>query len=250
MAGNHRRKGPAAATGLLCLLLTLYSAAAERRTADGGGSHPWLAAIGRLAVPGDRYTGGQRRQFVEDCSATLVTRRRGLPADTIITAWHCLENYRDLSKPIVFTLPTSDGPLVREAYRLADGGGMHADWAILRLYGAVPAGRADALIIHPHRPDPNLPIAMAGFSRDGDSRGEDRWLSFDPDCSITTWDPRSADTDCSAGKGASGGAVVQLFGEGEAGLCGVISEGDGVGYSRFVTIDSFRSTVARYLRAP
>ena len=40
----------------------------------------------------------------------LVAANGGGRADTIVTAWHCLELYRDLSRPITFTLP-----LTREA---------------------------------------------------------------------------------------------------------------------------------------
>jgi len=64
----------------------------------------WLRAVGQLQVPGSTYHEGRRSHLLEDCSATLVTRGAGRKADTVVTAWHCLVNYDDLSKPITFTL--------------------------------------------------------------------------------------------------------------------------------------------------
>jgi hypothetical protein len=205
--------------------------------------------VGKLRVPGSVYRDGDYEHLQEDCSASLVSRRPDRKADTIITAWHCLENYNDLSRPIVFTLPTATrGALQREAYRVADGGGMHADWAILRLRLPVAPGDARALLIHPGRADPHRAIAMAGFSRDrGKGGGGDR-LTFDPACRITNQRGLVSDSDCLAFKGASGGAVVQLSPTGMPRLSGVVSEGDGAGLSTFVPVTAFRTAIERYVR--
>ena len=81
-------------------------------------------AVGKLQVPGQRYRNGHSSHYLEDCSATLVSNATQHNANTIITAWHCLELYNDLSKPILFTARATSGePLEREAFRLADGGG-------------------------------------------------------------------------------------------------------------------------------
>lgn len=209
----------------------------------------WLRAVGRLRIPGSTYRDGRRSHVQEDCSATLVTGKEGAAADTIVTAWHCLENYRDLSKPIVFTLVSGAIELTeREAYRLADGGGMHADWAILRLKLPVAASVNGALLVHPGRADPARSITMAGFSRDSDMGGHGEWLTFDPACLITTATPKLSDSNCTAHKGASGGAVIQLSEAGAPLFSGVISEGDSVGFSTFVPVAVFRGAINRYLR--
>ncbi len=208
----------------------------------------WLRAVGKLQVPGSKYNAGTREHLLEDCSATLVARTPGRPADTIITAWHCLAHYDDLSKPIVFTLlPGQPGTLTREAYRLADGGGMYADWALLRLRQSVPTAAVDALAIAPGGADPARPVTMAGYSRDeGIGEGGKR-LSFDPACLITARAPTTSTSNCRAYKGASGGAVMQLSTAGTPQLSGVISEGDGAGLSTFVPVAAFRSAISLHL---
>ena len=221
----------------------------DARQVYSTGSPDWLRAVGKLLVPGDRYHDGRRSHHREDCSATLVARGSSTRADTIITAWHCLEFYNDLSKPITFTLlPGPQGNIASEAYRLTDGGGMHADWAILRLYKAVPARQVAALGIHPERADPGRPITMAGYSRDSGMGNNGEQLTFDPACTITHQAPGVSDSNCTAHKGSSGGPVIQVSTTGEPRVCGVISQGDGVGLSTFVPVSGFRNAINLYLR--
>ena len=209
----------------------------------------WLRAVGKLQVPGQKILAGQRRHHLEDCSATLVSSRKSARADTIITAWHCLEYYKDLSKRITFTLITdSPEPFTSEVYRLADGGSMGADWAIMRLYQPVPLEYAYPLIIHPGRADKETSIVMAGFSSDENLGQYGQLLTYDPQCRITRQESSTSDSDCRALKGASGGAVVQVSESGEARLSGVISQGNGLGVSTFVPVAGFRSAINHHLR--
>jgi hypothetical protein len=215
----------------------------ERRVYDGQGP-AWLAAIGRLEVPGSRYNDGRREHFTEDCSATLVQRPGQRQANTLLTAWHCLEKYTDLSKPIRFVL--ADGvapPLAREAYVLGDGGSIGADWALLRLYRPIPADRVRALGIDTDGVDSSREIVMAGFSRDPGLGAGGTRLTYDPACRVTKTGTTASTTDCVAHKGASGGAVIQVDEQGRPAVHGVISEGDGVGVSTFVPASAFRRAV-------
>ena len=196
---------------------------ADDREVYDGGAPSWLQAVARLQVPGSRVLEGARQHYIEDCSATLVVGRKGARANTVITAWHCLEYYRDLSRPL--TLQFSNG-YSGEAYRVADGGSMDADWAILKLYRPIPPATVEALLPQQEPADPARSITMAGFSRDpGLGQGGTR-LTYDRNCSILSQDARSGHTDCNAYKGASGGAVIQLNEDGAARLTGVISSGD------------------------
>jgi hypothetical protein len=231
-------------SALVALLISLGAGAADDRRVYEGGDH-WLAAVGRLQVPSQRRADGTRRHFVEDCSATLLARPGAAYADTVVTAWHCLENYHDLSRPITFTPDRNRSPAVIEAHRLADGGGMHADWAILRLRQRLPA--RTALTAHPGRADAARVITMAGFSRDGGTGQRGEWLTYDPHCRIIHQTAETTDTDCRAYRGASGGAVVQLSGDGLPMYSGVVSEGDGDGFSRYVPVSRFRITLQRAL---
>jgi hypothetical protein len=212
----------------------------------------WLRAIGKLQVPGSTFLHGRRAHLLEDCSATLVTGSTGSTgseADTIITAWHCLENYNDLSRPIRFALVSGQKQgLEREAYRLADGGGMHADWAILRLKIPVAATEVMALRIHPHRTNPISTISMAGYSSDSAMGDYGNRLTYHLNCLITGVGPTVNDSNCVTHKGASGGAVVQLSGTGTPWLSGVISAGDSAGLSRYVPVAVFRGALNLHLR--
>mgnify|MGYP001827528402 CR=1 FL=1 len=221
----------------------------DKRLAYHESAPAWLRAVGSLKVPGQRVTEGRRNHYLEDCSATLVATGGDRQADIIITAWHCLALYGDLSKPITFTLlMETEHPLVREARRLADGGSMHAAWAVLRLATPVPSDRVVALTLDPGRADPQRSVAMAGYSRDdGLGRGGER-LTYDPDCNITLQQRRASESDCIAYRGASGGAVVQLSARGVPQLTGVLSRGDSEGVSIFVPVSDFRSAVRRFLR--
>lgn len=223
--------------------------AADDRQVYSGETYRWLGAIGKLEVPGQRLRDGRTSHYIEDCSATLVGHPDSGSASTIITAWHCLEFYSDLSKPISFTLnPHQDEPILREAYRLVDGGSMDADWAILRLYRAIPAGQVHALHIDTARANPRRAIIMAGYSRDDGVGAGGQHLSFDPACLITRQYPTSSDTNCTAYKGASGGAAIQLSSAGTPLVYGVISQGNGAGLSTFIPAHGFSSAIRQHLK--
>jgi hypothetical protein len=240
------RRWPGAAA---LLLWALSSTATDSRQIVTGTGLPWLRAVGKLEVPGQRIRNGRWAHYIENCSATLVSSKRNGDARIILSAWHCLEFYGDLSKPIVFTLATmAGGTLTREAVRIADGGSMRADWAILRLDSAVPARLVPGMTVHPQAADPILPVSMAGYSRDSGIGNHGEILSFDPQCAITSQQHDFGDTDCTAHKGASGGAVIQISAAGTPRLCGVISQGNGEGRSTFVPVSGFRRSLNHALR--
>jgi Trypsin-like peptidase domain len=212
------------------------------------GAPGWLSAIGKLQVPGRKIEAGRDSQYREDCSASLIAGSGGGAADTIVTAWHCLEFYSDLSKQIVFTLlPDSKHAISSEVYRIADGGGMYADWAILRLHKPIVAPGVSPLKVNPGRPRAGASIVMAGYSSDAGLGDFGRLLTYDAHCEITRQERVSSNSNCRAYRGASGGAVVQLSKTGEALFSGVISQGDGAGTSIFVPVDGFRGAINRHL---
>jgi hypothetical protein len=193
---------------------------------------------------------GRRKHRLDDCSATLVASSAGSSrSDIVITAWHCLEFYHDLSRPILFTLlPGSHEPITREAYRLADGGGMHADWALLKLYQPVSATRVAGLVPRGAPETPPLQVTMAGYSRDEGLGAGGEVLTYHPACRVTRWTDGAGESDCSAYKGASGGAVVRVSDSGQAEYTGVISRGNGDNVSIFVPVADFRLSLNRALR--
>ncbi len=236
---------------IICLLgLLLLNTAAEAgddRSQFGLESPPWLVAVGRLQVPGLRSEAGNTRHHTENCSATLIGDRVKRQPDTIVTAWHCLEFYRDLSKPILFSLPAASGSWQTRAYPLAQGGDMRGDWALLRLIDPVKPDLASPLAVNSELPRAGEVVLMAGYSRDDGTGAGGHKLSYDEFCRVTTVDQWAVNTDCLAFKGASGGAVVRRDPEGLPQLTGIISQGDGVGTSTFIPLARFRSELRLHL---
>lgn len=238
---------------LLCLLALVNGAPiaqAEQRLAFSAQSPPWLQAVGKLEVSGSQVENGYRKHKREDCSGTLVARTPdSSKADIVVTAWHCLEYYNDLSRPIVFTLlPNSETPLVREARRVASGGNMDADWALLKLTRTVSAKQVRGLTVHPQQADSSRKVVMAGYSGDQGLGENGEVMTYHSGCRITTQSRRASESNCEAYKGASGGAVVQVTEGGAAQLAGVISRGDSDAVSIFVPIAGFRTSLNQALR--
>ena len=235
---------------LLTAMCLALPAQAEQRLAYSTASPAWLQAVGKLEVPGSRVENGYRRHKREDCSGTLVASapdsRR---ADIVVTAWHCLEYYQDLSRPILFTLlPNSHQPITLEARRLDTGGDMHADWAVLQLARPVDATTVRGLTIDPAQADATRAVVMAGYSGDEGLGQDGQVMTYHVDCRITAQQPGASTSNCQAYKGASGGAVIQLDDQGQARLTGVISRGDSAGVSIFVPVEGFRSPLNLALR--
>lgn len=239
----ERAQPPLAALLALMLALLAAGAAADRRQVYTAQPATWLQAVGKLRVPVSRLEAGRRKHFYEDCSATLVARAQGLAANHILTAWHCLEFYNDLSRSIVFTIPYGNAaPVTRRATRIADGGGMHADWALLRLNEPVPLEYATPMRLRT-RSAHSGGITLAGFSRDKGLGQGGLVLTYDARCELTSTRSSSHETNCTAFKGASGGPAVQANENGEMQLSGVISQGDGNGVSTYISTAAFASRV-------
>jgi hypothetical protein len=208
--------------------------ASERRiyAADAPAS---LRAIGRLTVPGHDRVDGRRRQRDEHCSATLVSAR------LVLTAWHCMSHYEDLSRDPVFILPLSPRPERVPARLAASGGGMHADWALLRL--ARPLTGVAPLLVSQPTALQATPVMIAGYARDDGLGAGGTRLTWQDACGVLAADSGQFSTDCVTFQGASGGPVLA-----GGNVVGVISRGDSETRTYFVPGRAFFSAV-RALRA-
>ncbi len=230
---------------ILLFYCGLAPSAAFSQQLPGQDSPSWLAAVGRLAVPGQQWEDGDWTQQLEHCSATLLTPSNDSRVSYLISAWHCVEYYRDLSYDISFILPGAKQ--ISKARLVASGGGMDADWALLKLIepmlstqiqGPVVAISASTNNGQVNRSDGAL-VTMAGYS----SALPGAPLSYDEDCKILAREATRIATECRASKGASGGPVVSKNGQ----LLGVISAGDGDQLSYFAPISLFASVLRQYL---
>jgi V8-like Glu-specific endopeptidase len=217
---------------LCCLLLAPCLAVSEQQRQEWRAGDPaWLRAVGRLEVPGYIVEDGERLHNRETCTATLIAPRR------ILTAWHCLEYYHDLSRPIRFSLP-GQASKPREARRLVDGAGMAGDWALLALDRPVPASEATPLAIARQAPAMPGSLSFAGYGGGRDNA----LLSWQARCRAETGDATSIRTLCDARRGDSGGPGI-VNGE----IIGVISKGSGQGLTFLVPAGAFARQAEDYL---
>lgn len=213
---------------LCCAPLT----AGGERTAFSAAAPQQLRAVGKLTVPGSDRVAGERRHRDENCSAALVAPR------TILTAWHCLEYYNDLSREPLFSLPHAPGQQPVPARRLADGGGMDADWALLRL--AQPITDIAPLAVVPLA---GGQVLVAGYARDDELGRGGATLTWQAGCRLVDTGPRGVATDCVTYKGASGGVVMS-----GGGIVGVISAGDGTAQTWFAPSSGFIDPLRAHAR--
>ncbi len=245
-------------TTAILVLLVAASGTIDAGSARAGDPRPghettppeWLHAVGKLVVPGAKIEDGRLRNYREDCSATLVAPAASDHANLVISAWHCLEHYRDLSRDIVFSTRHGADTLERRARLLASGGSMDSDWAVLRLDQPIDRQQVVALAPASGNVEQHNSLLMAGYSNDPGAGNQVRTLSYDPACQLTHFQGPLAFSDCFALKGASGGAVVQFNDARTPFLIGVISAGDSAGVSVFLPIAQFHKTLQRYLAAP
>lgn len=224
---------------LLLVLVFSLQCAADPRQVYSAGSPTWLQAVGKLTVPGYRYQNGDRRHHEQHCTATLIKE------NVILSGWHCLEHYVDLSQDIVFTLPHAKTNITRTARHLADGGGMHADWLLLelskpistRVAAAVPVSTAS--VVTPG----TQTLTLAGYSRDPGLGESGQRLSYHADCEILHSEAYRVATNCVAFKGSSGGPVIH----GQS-IIGVVSAGDSAQLSYYTPSKFFSGAVGLYLR--
>ena len=222
---------------LLSMMATTLNFVSPNAAADdrlSATDHPaiWQQAIVKLSVPVKRWEDGRRRHFIEDCTGSLIKGKEGI---LILTAWHCVEGFNDLTQVIIAT--ASNGEIF-EAQVSAIGASMSADWALLSLNrSAQTMQNTSYLELAKIRPIEGQLILMAGFSRDQQLGDNGSTLTFDPDCQVrhTPSGANAIYTNCTAFKGASGGPVLTLESDTYK-VLGVISAGDEAGLSLFTPV--------------
>ncbi len=209
-------------------------------------SPPVLMSVGKLLVPGRRMENGYSRHYRESCSATLLAPVDGEQASLILTAWHCIEYHTDLTDDITFVIESTFGErLVSRVQPVSSGGGMHADWLLMRLQRPLPMDMVTAANVA-QDPPPGIGsrIIMAGYSRDKGLGEAGEVLTFHHNCRVVARSGEDIATDCLAYRGASGGAVFSIT---SGRLLGVISRGDSLAHSIFVPVSRIVRRAGRLL---
>ncbi len=215
------------------LLLPMSHTAAEPRLRSS--EHPigWSDAVLRLATPAERQVNQRRRNYTENCTATLV---RGGGDPLLVTAWHCIEAQADLTQPPRVEI-NGDWYATRV---IASGGSMSADWAILQV-SAPPKGLPSPMTVGEQPLRVGDRVTIGGFSRDPHLGNGGEELTYHQGCAIEATQREGVVSNCLAYQGASGGPVIQQDDRGNSRLVGVISAGDSRSLSILVPVDRFRS---------
>ena len=219
---------------ILMILLLNVVANADPRQVYQGDKPEVFQAIGQLYIPAQKYQQGEVLSYREYCTATLISE------DFILTAWHCLEYYADLSREITFTLPYGTEPIIRQARPVLDGGGMEADWAVLELSKAIPKILVKPMALA-QKPGTKSSLTLAGYSRDAGLGAGGKVLSYHTGCRELYDEGYRVATNCLAFKGASGGPVID-----QNLIIGVLSEGDSTRVSYFIPASVLARRVAAY----
>lgn len=226
---------------IVCMLTSIPRLSeADNRQLLSKNSPEYLFAIGKLQVPSERNSGDNREHFIEHCSATLIEDNRA-QLTWLLSAWHCFENYHNLGRPILLSMQDSAGErFQRQVHIVKHGQSMQQDWALLRTDVALPK-TLTALPLGDYR---HGQVTLAGFSGDDKLGKNGEALTYEENCepSKNLLDPRQHSVNCTAYKGASGGAVIQA-----GRLVGIISQGDNHGTASFVSHAVFADHVARHI---
>ena len=210
--------------GLLFVLVlvdlsTANETASSRQRFDAN-APDWMKNVANIEVPAIKIEQGRARHYKEYCSGTLLTSSNTLPTRFVISAWHCVEHYQDLSRDLEVHFPHSPSTQqsVYTARLIDSGGSIYHDWALLELKQGPSTVQLKGLSLS--ETDISKPAVAAGFAL-GLPDGRKR-LSFDDSCLAsgkTEW------VRCSTSKGASGGPIVQIH-EAIPSIVGIISQGD------------------------
>ena len=175
--------------------------------------------IAVIDVPSEKRESGQSRHYTERCSGTLLQGVEPNHPKLLMTAWHCIEHYADLSKTIEVRFPhAAEKARSYPARVYRSGTSINSDWALLKLTSPVQDPKLKGLpLAHPWENEKATALGFAGGLEQGRSA-----LSFDPRC---VWISSNRWESCQSSKGSSGGALVQVRSD-QAYLVGVISQGD------------------------
>ncbi|HBZ50342.1 MAG TPA: hypothetical protein DEO43_08570 [Halieaceae bacterium] len=225
---NHRSRWRC--LNLLILLFCSVASIAQPAERYRPDSPNWMKFVAAINVPTLKHEAGRTRHYREQCSATLINHDHARQDQWLITAWHCIEHYRDLSQTIEVRFPHAG---LNDQYYTArvarSGERLERDWALLRLEQRLPPHLSSPLTLT--AASPSLLATAAGYSkhlREGRER-----LSYDSNC---RWVSAQEWQDCFTSKGTSGGPVVQTIAD-EPTIVGIISQGNGEGMTLTFPVD-------------
>ena len=181
----------------------------------------WTKSIGRIIVPTklEFVTAKRYKTDFKKCTATLVNIDEKKSSNIVVTASHCLTKYKKEAGDIRFIIKANNGDMIQRIAKVVyDSRYSHrklktvSDYAILKLDSKIsiklvkPMKIVDKSFSKLKKEYRYSFASLAGFSGDiGDFGAQ---LTYDPECSIFTFDKVYGYSNCKGFKGASGGPVV------------------------------------------
>ncbi|MEA3554107.1 MAG: trypsin-like serine protease [Campylobacterota bacterium] len=184
-------------------------------------SPSWTKAIGRLIIPTklEFITKKRYKTNYKKCSASLINIDNLNYSKVIVTASHCLTEYKKSTGDLRFIIKDSSGKMIQKTavvYKDSNYSSKklktNSDYAILILSSGISAKDVNPFIINKNsftllqKNSKNSFASLAGFSGDIGEFGAK--LTYDPKCKLTYHSYTYGASDCSGFKGASGGPVV------------------------------------------
>ena len=172
-------------------------------------------SVVRFEVPIRRIEDGERRNFIENCSAYAV--QKTLEHYLFLSSWHCIDGYqRARQSPLVKHAGRSAQPTLGES-----GGNMKQDWLLMT---APQLAFDDSLTLTPLASQPvKEGEILYGFGWGGYARSS---RSTPKVLTCRTIDVgRRLTLDCGFSKGDSGGLIARRINSGYEAV-GIISAGD------------------------
>ena len=193
----------------------------DTRQIVNGKSPSWTKAIGRLIIPTklEFITKKRYKTNYKKCSASLINIENLNYSKIIVTASHCLTDYKKSTGDLRFIIKNRSGNMIQKtAFIYKDSNynskklKTNSDYAILILNSGISSEEVNPFIVNKksftqlQKNSKKSFASLAGFSGDIGEFGAR--LTYDPKCKLTYYSDIYGASNCSGFKGASGGPVV------------------------------------------
>lgn len=181
----------------------------------------WTHAVGRLIIPTKlTFISEKRHQKQQkNCSASLVNLSKNTNSSVIITAAHCLTEFNSKVAELKFIIKDTNGDIIHRVAKIEFVSDFNikkltttTDFAVLSLDKPISKTKVTPLIIQKksftslQKNAVKHYASLVGFSSDIAKYGAK--LTYDPKCSISSFNRMYGASTCSGFNGASGGPII------------------------------------------
>ena len=181
----------------------------------------WTHAVGRLIIPTSVQFISEKKHAKEkkNCSASLVNLSKDRDSSLIITAAHCVTEFNKAVGKLKFIIKDTKGNILHRVAKIEFVTDFDikkltttTDFAILSLDKPIAKTAVTPLIVQKksfttlQKNARKQYASLVGFSSDIAKYGAK--LTYDPKCSISSFNTMYAASTCSGFNGASGGPII------------------------------------------